>query len=104
MAWCPSISIVKPRSIITRVVEHICQEATRAISGDFDVNLLPRRITMQEEPCDDTRYVCNLKDGFKSTEQVLIAARNRGGAVVSNAKGLHSDTECSSSSGTALDV
>jgi hypothetical protein len=65
MAWCTFISVVKPCPLIARIVEDIDQEAVRSIPDDFGVNLLPRRVAMQEKPGDHSGHVCSLNDGLE---------------------------------------
>ncbi|BCS52659.1 hypothetical protein GSbR_05030 [Geobacter sp. SVR] len=42
IAWCTSISIVKLRAFVTRIVKDIDQETICSISRNFNINFLPR--------------------------------------------------------------
>jgi hypothetical protein len=88
VARCASISIVVLHTLITGIVEDIQQETIRSATKNLDVNLLPRRIAMQEESSDHSRHVRSLDDGLESPEEETIATGYRRGAVAPNAERL----------------
>jgi hypothetical protein len=48
-AWCPPVSVIELRSFSAWVVKNVHQETIRPISNYLNINLLPRRITVQKE-------------------------------------------------------
>src|SRR6266487_2346581 len=71
--WRTPIAILHPRSLGSGIVVDVYEHLGGVPPKKLDINFLPGRITMQEYPCYQSRYVGRPHFGHKAAVEVMLS-------------------------------
>ncbi len=72
--WGASVAVLHPRALKAGVVEDVDEHLARVLAEKLDVDLLPGRVAMQEEPGDQSGRPRRADVGYKLSVPVFLAA------------------------------
>ena len=69
--WCTSVAIFQLRTLVARVVVYVHEQLRCVPAQELEVDFLARRIAVQENPRDQTRYVRRPHLGYEVAVQIM---------------------------------
>ena len=75
--WRTSVAIFQLRTLVARVVVHVHEQLRGVSAQELEVDFLARRIAVQENPRDQTRYIRRPHLGYEVAVQITPPTSDR---------------------------